>query len=71
MKSRKNIFYSFLAPLIIVIAIIGFLYRDQHMKIYYLPLLITGIYLILEKEFNRRFHKKNILRKIQFFKKNK
>ncbi len=55
----------------IVIAIIGLIYKNENQKIYYLPLIITGFYLILEKEFYRRSHKKNILQKIRFFKKNK
>ena len=69
MKNQKAYLYSFISPLMIVIAIIGLIFKNENQKIYYLPLIITGFYLILEKEFCRRLHKKNILQKIKFFKK--
>ena len=68
----KNIFiYTLIAPIMLMIAILGFTLRAERKKNFYLPLGIIGIYLILDKEFNRRLNRKNILNKIKVLKNNK
>ncbi len=72
MKTNKNIFfYSLIAPIMILITIISYIYKTEQKKNFYLPLGTVGIYLILNKEFNRRLGRKNILKKIQYLKNNK
>ena len=71
MKSKNSNFYTFIAPLMILISIIGFTFRKEDKKVFYVPIGIVGAYLILEKEINRRIMRRNILDKINFFKKNK
>ena len=55
----------------ILISFIGLIFRSESKKNFYFPIGIIGIYLILDKELNRRLTRKNILKKIQSFKKDK
>jgi len=71
MNFNKNFYYTLIPPLMIVISIMGFTLRKDKNKIFYSPVGITGIYLILEKELNRRCKRKDILEKIKSFKKSK
>ena len=71
MKSSKAYLYSLIGPLMILLAIIGIIFRNERKKIFYYPIGITGIYLIAEKEFNRQNKRKIILKKIQSFRKDK
>tara|TARA_B100000945_G_scaffold165741_1_gene132904 strand:- start:1185 stop:1400 length:216 start_codon:yes stop_codon:yes gene_type:complete len=71
MKSRKAYFYSLIAPVMVVISINGFILRAEKKRIFYLPIGIIGIYLIFDKEIQRRLNRKNILEKIKFFQKSK
>ncbi len=71
MKSKTNYFYTLIAPLMILISIIGLTFRDDIKKIFYLPIGIIGIYLIIEKEFNRKMNRSNIFLKIKSFTKSK
>ena len=71
MKNKSAYLYSLIAPLMLVLAIIGFTFRPQSKKTFYLPLGIISFYLIIEKELNRRLKRKDILNKIKFFQKNK
>jgi len=71
MKKKSAFFYSLIAPLLLLLAIVGFTFRSQSKKIFYLPLGIISFYLIIEKEFNRRLKRKDILDKVKFFQKNK
>jgi len=71
MNKKSAYFYSFIAPLMLLLAIIGFTFRAQSKKIFYLPLGIISFYLIIEKEFNRRSKRNDILSKVKFFQKNK
>jgi len=68
---KSAYFYSLIAPFMLLIAIIGFTFRAQSKKIFYLPLGFVSFYLILEKEFNRRSKRKDILNKVKSFQKNK
>tara|TARA_B100000900_G_C20033986_1_gene495144 strand:+ start:276 stop:503 length:228 start_codon:yes stop_codon:yes gene_type:complete len=68
----KNIFiYTFIAPLMIVAAILGFTFRADSKKNFYLPLGTVGFFMILDRGFNRILSRKNIVKKIQSFKNNK
>ena len=75
MKNKMNtnhiIIYALIAPTMILISILGYTLRTEKKNNFYLPLGAVGIYLILNKEFNRRLGRKNILKKIQFLKNNK
>ena len=71
MNSKTNYFYTLLAPLMILISIIGFTFRDNRKKNFYLPLGIIGTYLIIERIYTRKVQRVNILNKIKYFKKSK
>ena len=69
MKINKGFILSFVAPFMILISIIGITFRDNSKKIFYLPIGLIGISIILEKDIGRRLYRKNILKKINSFKK--
>ena len=69
MKINKRFIFSFVAPFMILISAIGLILRDNNMKIFYLPIGLMGISILLEKDLRRRFERKNILNKIQSYKK--
>ena len=69
MKINKKFILSFVAPFMIVISAIGLIFRDNSRKIFYLPIGLMGISIILEKDARRRFDRKKILKKIQSFQK--
>ena len=71
MKKKSAYFYSLIAPFMLLIAISGLTLRSQNKKIFYLPLGTISVYLIIEKELNRRSYRKDILNKVKFFQKNK
>lgn len=71
MKSRIINQYSLVAPLMIIIAIIGFSFSIQRKKIFYLPIGSIGLYLIISRDFNRRKARGVILKKVQFYHKDK
>ena len=69
MKINKRFILSFVAPLMILISAIGMILRDKTKKIFYLPLGLMGISIILEKDVRRRFDRKNILKKVKSYQK--
>ena len=69
MKINKIFILSFVAPLMILISAFGLILRDNRRKIYYLPLGLMGISIILEKEVRRRLDRENILKKIKSYEK--
>ena len=69
MKIDKKLFLSFVAPLMILISAIGLILRDNDNKIFYLPIGLMGISIILEKDFSRKLDRKNIFKKIKSFQK--
>ena len=71
MKINKKYFLSFVAPFMILMSAIGFILRDSNSKIFYLPIGLMGVSIILEKEVRRRFDRKRILKKIKYYQKNK
>jgi len=69
MKISEKFILSFVAPFMIFISIIGMILRDDTRKIFYLPIGLMGISIILEKDISRRFYRKNILKKIKSYQK--
>ena len=71
MKFNKRLILSFVAPFMILMSAIGLIFRDNSRKIFYLPIGLMGIVIILERGINRQFDRKNIFNKIKSYKKNK
>jgi len=69
MKTNQRFILSFVAPFMILISSMGLIFRDNFRKIFYLPIGLMGISIILEKEIRRRLDRENILKKIKSFKK--
>ena len=69
MKNNKRFVFSLVAPLMILISLIGLILRDNKRKIFYLPVGLMGISIILEKDIRRRMDRKNILEKIKSYQK--
>ncbi len=69
MKINKRFILSFVAPLMILISAIGMILRDKTKKIFYLPIGLMGISIILEKDVRRRLDRENILKKIKSYQK--
>jgi len=71
MKINKRLILSFVAPFMILISAIGLILRDNTKKIFYLPIGLMGMSIILEKDVRRRLNRKNILKKIKSYQKAK
>tara|TARA_A100001388_G_C28647468_1_gene440198 strand:- start:83 stop:298 length:216 start_codon:yes stop_codon:yes gene_type:complete len=69
MKSNKGFILSFVAPLMIFISAIGCVFRDNSRRIFYLPIGLMGISIILEKDLRRKLDRKNILKKVKSYQK--
>ena len=69
MKINKRLVLSFVAPCMILISAIGLIFRDNSKKIFYLPIGLMGIVIILERGMSRQLDRKNILKKIKSYKK--
>ena len=69
MKINKRLIFSFVAPCMIFISAIGFIFRDSSRKIFYLPIGLMWIVIILERGISRQFDRKNILEKIKSYQK--
>ncbi len=69
MKINKRSILSLVAPFMILISAMGLIFRDKIRKIFYLPLGLMGISIILEKDLRRRLDRKNIFKKIKSFQK--
>ena len=68
MKFEKVYIFSLVAPLMILLSIIGFLSRKESKRIFYIPIGFMGIFIISEKEFSRGIKRKKILNKIKSYK---
>ena len=55
----------------ILIAFLGFIFRDSEKKNFYVPIGIIGIYLVVERACHRRNIRGDILNKIKIFQENK
>ena len=71
MKINNRFILSFVAPFMIIMSLIGLIFRDNTKKIFYLPIGFMGIGIILERGVSRKFNRDNILKKINSFQKNK
>jgi drug/metabolite transporter (DMT)-like permease len=71
MKINKRFFLSFVAPFMILISAVGMIFRDNSRKIFYLPIGVMGVVIILERGMSRQLDRKNILKKIKSYKKAK
>ena len=71
MNIHKRFILSFVAPFMIFISAIGLIFRDNSKKIFYLPIGLMGIVIILERGISRQLDRKNILKKIKSYQKNK
>ena len=69
MKLNKATFLSFVAPLMILLSTIGLTLRHENKKIYYLPIGLMGIFMILEKQLSRKINRQNIFKKIKSYQK--
>ena len=69
MKINKGFFLSFVDPLMILVSAFGLIFRDNSKKIFYLPIGLMGISIILEKDVRRKLVRKNILKKIKSYQK--
>ena len=69
MKLKKVYILSFVAPFMILISTLGLILKDKNKKIFYLPIGLMGISIILERDLRRKFHRENILKKIKSYKK--
>ena len=69
MKTNKRFILSFVAPFMILISSMGLIFRDNTRKIFYLPIGLMGIVIILERVISRQLDRKDILNKIKSYKK--
>ena len=69
MNFDKVLILSLVAPLMIIMSAIGLILRENTKKIFYLPIGLMGISIILEKDVRRKLHRKNILEKIKSYQK--
>ena len=68
---NKRFILSFVAPFMIFISTLGLVFRENNKKIFYLPIGLMGISIILEKDVRRRFDRENIFKKIKSYQKGK
>ena len=69
MKIKKTFILSFVAPCMILISAVGLIFRDNTKKIFYLPICLMGIVIILERSLSGQLDRKNILKKIKSYQK--
>ena len=69
MKINKRFILSFVAPFMILFSAMGLILRDQPRKMFYFPIGLMGISIILEKDVRRRLDRKNIFKKIKSYQK--
>ena len=71
MNINKRFILSFVAPFMILISAVGVIFRGNSRKIFYLPIGVMGVVIILERCISRQLDRKNILKKIKSYKKAK
>ena len=69
MKINKRLILSFVAPFMILLSAFGLIIREDSKKIFYLPIGLMGISIILEKDVKRKLDRKKILQKIKSYQK--
>ena len=71
MISKNNYHYTLIASLMILVAFLGLTFRKNKKTHYYVPIGVTGIYLVVEREYNRKNNREDTLNKIKNFQENK
>ena len=71
MNINKRFILSFVAPFMILISAVGVIFRGNSRKIFYLPIGVMGVVIILERVISRQLDRKNILKKIKSYQKAK
>ena len=71
MKINQRVILSFVAPFMILISAVGLILRENSKKIFYFPIGLMGISILLEKDVRRRLDRKNFLKKIKSYQKGK
>ena len=71
MSINKRFILSFVAPFMILISAVGLIFRGNSRKIFYLPIGVMGVVIILERVISRQLDRKNILKKIKSYQKAK
>ena len=71
MNINKRFILSFVAPFMILLSAVGLVFRDNSRKIFYLPIGLMGIVIVLESGLSRQLDRKNILKKIKSYQKAK
>ena len=71
MNINKRFILSFVAPFMILISAVGVIFRGNSRKIFYLPIGVMGVVIILERGISRQLDRKSILKKIKSYKKAK
>ena len=71
MNFNRRFILSFVAPFMILISAVGVIFRGNSRKIFYLPIGVMGVVIILERGISRQLDRKNILKKIKSYKKAK
>ena len=69
MKINKGLILSCVAPFMIIMSAVGLIFRDNAKKIFYLPIGLMGIVIILDRVISRQLERKKILKKIKFYQK--
>ena len=69
MKISRGFIFSFVAPFMIIMSATGLIFRDNTKRIFYLPIGLMGILIVLEKDLKRKMDRKNILKKIKLHQK--
>ncbi len=69
MKINKRFILSLVAPFMILISAIGLTFRDKDRKIFYLPIGLMGIVIILDRGISRQLDRKNIFKKVKSYQK--
>ena len=69
MKINNRFILSFVAPFMIFLSATGLILKENTKKIFYLPIGVMGVVIILEKGVSRQLVRKNILNKIKSYKK--
>ena len=69
MKSKNNFYYTLITPIMILISFLGLTFRENRKKYFYIPIGVIGVYLLVEKEYNRKTNREDILNKIKNFSK--
>ena len=67
MKIDRPFILSFVAPLMILISVIGLILRKENKKIFYLPIGLMGLFIISEKNVSRRLNRQRIFEKIKSY----